>query len=198
MMKIRYHKKGTSVWYTTPEFNPDGLPLNKFRLGIVKGSVKVGNELRMELEKPNFPDIPFTQGLPQVTLPYGHYDFEDVWELQPEGFYIIKKVYTFIWDVTEEEYREALAAWEMHFRNYLVTAQEYYLPDIPDTPDYEWQLVDMTKPYRYRFTPIPVEHGRFSGNIWKQSEMDIVSHYSEFATSSDAMNMIVRKTITIP
>lgn len=193
-MKIRYRKKGTNVWNTTPEFNPEGTPLNHYRLGIiVDGEVKVGDDLMEELLKPNFPDIPFAEGMPVVLLPSGHYEWVEELVEQENGTYVLQKVYTWVQDITEDEYQSMLSDLAIYLRQYLVTAQEVYLPYIPDGEDYEWQLVDMSKPYRQRFTPIPVEKGKYRGNVWQVSSEDIVPQYLYWAGRGDILNIICQR-----
>ena len=195
-MKIRYHKKGTNVHRTTKDFDPAGEPLNAYRLCVVKNnSVLTGSRMKTQLMKPLYPDIQFSVALPVVRLPKWHMDWEEVMELQPEGFYIIKNVYTKVWDITEEQYQESLDRFEAKIREYLQTAREYYLPKIPDSPDYEWEEVDMTKPYRERYTRIPVEVGRYRGNFFRVDQTDIIPWFVRWATYSNPFNLMCGKVI---
>ena len=170
LIQIRYHKNGTRVWNTTDPFEPSGTPKNNYRLAMLMDDsrILVGNQLIYELEQPAYPDVPFINLLPLVEHPHGHYEMEWQYVLDPTGmFYIYKQVPVFVSGVTQEECDAKLAQFKAALMQYLKIAGEWYFPIIPDTPDYIWELVDMTKmPWAGRYTQIPVEPGKYTGNKW--------------------------------
>jgi hypothetical protein len=187
-MKIRYHQIGTGVWNTTKEFDPNGTPLNKYRLAINTGEWLTGNRLLAELMKPLYPDVPFSVRLPLVRLPKFHLEWRWIEEMQPEGYIVKRHVYTKVWDVTEDEYDLNLSLYEDVLRIYLTVVQEHYLPNIPDSPVFEWQLVNDSNPYKERFTPILVEPGRFRGNFFMPAEVDLFEYFTiKSATNSNPL-----------
>jgi len=193
-MILRYRQPGGNAYTRT--FDENGKALGKFRIAIVRGGkVLTGNALYNELQKSLYPDVPFGVRMPVVKVPKYHWDWVEIEEPQPEGFIIIKKVYTKVWDVTEEDYQAALLLFEQYLRQWLVFAEEYYLPVIPDSPGTIWELVDMSKPYPERYTRIPVEVGRFRGNFFKVVDRDeLYKFYAvTFGTSSNATYSITRK-----
>jgi len=199
-MIIRYKKPTSNSWGTTPDFDPAGKALNSYRLGILRdGKVLTGNALMTELQKPLYPNVPFTANLVRVQFPKSHYGIvENVPHETPEGFIIYSDDYTLIWDVTEEEYLAALASFTNHLKTYLVVVREYYLPNIPNEPGTIWQNVDMSKPYRYRYTPYEGDQNLYKGNFYLPVEnMDFV--FDVFAksigTSSNPLMGITKKTV---
>jgi hypothetical protein len=196
-MKIRYHKDGVAH-LTTKDFNPEGTPLGKFRLGIQRNKFLTGTALKYELMKPLYPDVPFSVALPVVRKPSTKWGFDWVDEMQPEGFVIRKKIWTEIPDVTLGEYELNLQLFEAKIREYLKIVEENYLPDVPDSTGYEWELVDMTKPYKDRYELIPVEVGRFNGNFYRESELDLYQMFVQpCCLSSNPIICLSNKTVKL-
>jgi hypothetical protein len=176
-MKIRYYKPG-GTRYTTGDFNPEGTPTGRFRPGLVRAKILTSTAMLTELGKSLYPDIPFSIALPIVRLPKYHWDVvENVPFPQPDGTIIYKSAYTKVWDVTQEEYELNLQLFEDKLREYLVTAEEMYLPRIPDV-GYIWELVDESKPYPERFTPYTGAR-IFNGNFFRVASIDYMEWFAD-------------------
>lgn len=173
-MKIRYHKVGSPYYNTTKEFNPDGVLLNNYRMAVLKdGKPLTGTAMKAYLERPLFPDIPFSVALPIIRQPKFHYEnYRWIMVLKPDGTYLKKMTADKVWDITEEEYQASLERFAEVMLQYLVCAQEVALPNIPDV-GYEWEEVFEDRPIRERYVKIPVEVGRFRGNYWQFTDFDL-------------------------
>jgi len=167
-MKIRYHLRGSHVYRTTKDFDPNGTPTGRLALAmVIDGKVITGKRLKEELEKPLFPDVPFGIGLPLVRPPKSKFDWVYVESEEEEnGTIVLKKEWTEVWVISPEMYLTAMEDFREHLKTYLLVAEEYALPNIPDGDDYIWELMDDTKPYRYRYTEIPVEKDKYNGNFF--------------------------------
>jgi hypothetical protein len=192
-MKIRYYNvNNPGTRWTTREFDENGTITNRYRLGYdVNGDKIVYKQLYTKLCEMGFNDL-----LPTVEIPRYHYDIVEIMELQENGSYVIKNEYTKVWDVTEDDYMNSLAVFEAVLRVHLLPVKELYFPNIPTGPEWIWESVDMTKPYRYRYTPRE-QTDRYKGNVWEECDMDFYNAYNVLATSTNPSYGISQKVMTI-
>jgi hypothetical protein len=175
-MKIRYYKKGSNVRRTTNEFDPNGTPTGAKRLAVLRdGKYLTSTALFAAMEGFYFP---------LVELPRYHWDVvQNVPITQPDGTIILMNVYTKIEDVTQAQYEGNVALFEQALRDNFVFVEEVAMPSIPDV-GYIWEVVDLTKPYQFRYTPFTGDRSLFKGNFYRLAAVDMYAYFTDRAALS--------------
>lgn len=167
-MKIRHYNTANPGVRRTADVTPK--PTSHFRLAVNKQSEYIfGEDMKQFLQAAKF-----NQMFPKWDPPR-----KWLW-VRVDGSY--EKVLNPDYQPYEDAYDIAwldLIAW---MDANLTTLEEWKEVTLPHEDGTVWELVDMTKPYHQRYTPIPVDPFKYTGEkIWQVSAHDLIMTFAEIA-----------------
>lgn len=170
IVKIRYHYVDKPNVHRTFVYHPQGEPTGIYRLAVDhNGGYYFWGEMLKKLKQPIWPDVPFTDLMPDLPEIPARYIRVDngmggrMWIKNPD------------YQPAVDLYDQLLSIYNHqcqipHGNARITLLQQYTFKTLDDSPGVVWELIDETKPYHDgRFTQIPVVPGKYSKtHDWKE------------------------------
>lgn len=174
-MTIRYFHKNDPGHVGSQTFDITGTPTKYYRLAYNdNGIYMMGPDMRSQLKQPIFPDVSFKAYIPSQDKPICEFITDTAWELQPDGYWVVRTITQRHCDPTWNEIVEDYDTLQAKMKQYLVVMNKRKMPNIPDGNDMIWKVYNpaWVNPWE-QWIEVPVQKGLYNGqDVWVPSDRD--------------------------